>query len=303
MERISPAVRHGKAEKFHIKFDEIERYCAWQTLHVKRGRENLDMDTFKTEYEWAESLLGRGDSAGAIGAFTRLLEESESARPRRALVLQGLARSLHAAGRAGEAVDLLREAWEILCREFGAEHPASLGAQQNLSFILQAVGRFDESMKVGESALASLIARSGECSMPVADAMIRLSASYYEADRLNEAKSLSRRAKLILDRLDPQGFAMSTCLNNLGRIAEEEGDAESGCALHRQAVAIRKRLCGNGRETAFCLGNLGTALLAAGHRDEAASVLEESLRCYALAGCTEGRNIEGLRHNLALCRK
>ena len=242
MERISPAVRHGKAEKFQIKFDEIERYCAWQTLHVKRGRENLDMDTFKTEYEWAESLLGRGDSAGAIGAFTRLLEESESARPRRALVLQGLARSLHAAGRAGEAVDLLREAWEILCREFGAEHPASLGAQQNLSFILQAVGRFDESMKVGESALASLIARSGECSMPVADAMIRLSASYYEADRLNEAKSLSRRAKLILDRLDPQGFAMSTCLNNLGRrCGKRMRSAQAGRGDQKASLRERQR--------------------------------------------------------------
>lgn len=260
------------------------------------------MDTFKTEYEWAGNLLGKGDAEGARRVFARLLDEKDLAPARRALVLQGMGRCLHALHREGEAVDLLREAWEILSREFGAGHPASLAAQQNLSFILQSAGRFDESITIGKKALDALIAQSGECCLPVADALIRLSASYYEAGNLAEAKALSLRAKTMLERLEPEGFAMSTCLNNLGRIAEERGDLEAGCALHRAAVNIRRKVCGAGPDTAFCLGNLGTALAAAGHREEAAAALEEALRCYAMAGRTEGAAIEGLRHNLALCR-
>lgn len=260
------------------------------------------MDTFKTEYEWAEGVLAKGDAEGALRAYERLLAAEDIVPARRALVLQGMGRCLHVLHRGGEAVELLREAWEILCREFGAGHPASLGAQQNLSFILQTVGRFDESIELGKTALDALLAQAGECSQPVAEALIRLSASYYEAGNLAEAKALSLRAKAILDRLEPRGFNMSTCLNNLGRIAEEQGETEAGCALHREAVSIRREVCGSGAETAFCLGNLGTALLAAGHREEAARALEEALQYYALAGRVQGAAIEGLRHNLALCR-
>lgn len=177
-----------------------------------------------------------------------------------------MGRCLHALNRGEEAVEPLREAWEILRRELGDGHPASLGAQQNLSFILQAVGRHDESIGLGRTALAALIERCGEGSLPVADALIRLSASYYEAGNPAEAEALSLRRRPCWSAWSPAGFNMSTCLNNLGRIAEERGEAGVGCELHRKAVEIRRELCGDGPETAFCLGNLGTALLAAGRR-------------------------------------
>lgn len=261
------------------------------------------MDTFKTEYEWAGRLLSQGDAEGAHRAFAHMLDAGGHAPARRALLLQGMGRCLHALNRGEEAVEPLREAWEMLRRELGDGHPASLGAQQNLSFILQAVGRHDESIGLGRTALAALIERCGEGSLPVADALIRLSASYYEAGNPAEAEALSLRAKAVLERLEPRGFNMSTCLNNLGRIAEERGEAGVGCELHRKAVEIRRELCGDGPETAFCLGNLGTALLAAGRPDEAAVALEEALHCYALAGRTTGSAVEGLRHNLELCRR
>ena len=61
------------------------------------------MDTFKTEYEWAGNLLGKGDAEGARRVFARLLGEKDLVPARRALVLQGMGRCLHALHREGEA--------------------------------------------------------------------------------------------------------------------------------------------------------------------------------------------------------
>ena len=74
-------------------------------------------------------------------------------------------------------------------------------------------------------------------------------------------------------------------------------------ALARAALAIRRKVLGDHPETAFSMGNLGTALAAAGHWQEAADMLEEAIACYARCGRTEGRDIDGYRYNLNICKK
>ena len=69
------------------------------------------MDTFKTEYEWAGRLLSQGDAEGAHRAFAHMLDAGGHAPARRALLLQGMGRCLHALNRGEEAVEPLREAW------------------------------------------------------------------------------------------------------------------------------------------------------------------------------------------------
>ncbi len=157
---------------------------------------------------------------------------------------------------------------------------------------------------LSRGALEELEAILPEDAPLIAEACFMLSQAEYRLNDLDAAEFLTRRAMRIWQKLHgPEWFGISTCLNNLGRIYEERGLAAKGIALHRQALAMRKKLLGEHEETAFSLGNLGTALAADGQWQEAERILDECLACYARVGTKEAFKVEGYRLNLDLCRK
>ncbi|MEG6503555.1 DUF4125 family protein, partial [Desulfovibrio sp. 1214_IL3152] len=90
---------------------------------------------------------------------------------------------------------------------------------------------------------------------------------------------------------------------NLGRLYEERGLLAAGIDWHRQAVSLRRKVCGEHEDTAFSLGNLGVALASDGQWSEAARTLEEAVACYDRLGKGRSVEAESYRKNLDLCRR
>ena len=79
-------------------------------------------------------------------------------------------------------------------------------------------------------------------------------------------------------RLGSDSRDMGECLNNLGRIASEQGDYAGALSRHRQALAISERL--NGKDTtesANLLCNVGGALMTLGDYAAAKACFEQAL--------------------------
>ena len=162
----------------------------------------------------------------------------------------------------------------------------------------------DRSVETGRRAFELLQRHLPADDPRMAPSLFALSFGEYMARHLDRAEELNLRARDLWEKQrGPESLEVSTCLNNLGRIYEEAGRNEEGVAHHRAALAIRRNVLGDHPETAFSMGNLGTALAAAGHWQEAADMLEEAIACYARCGRTEGRDIDGYRYNLNICKK
>lgn len=264
----------------------------------------MDAKSWIQEIRAAGKLMAAGDLAGAESRYRQLLDKGTDNPLHKALALDGLGRAVFEQGRQDEAIEAIEGAVSLLRERQGVQDPATCGALQNLGRLYLAAGQVEKSIAVSREAVDGLSAAFGEDHPLVAGAMLRLSACLYMQRDLDGAEALLLKARDVFEKQsgDESRMDVSTCLNNLGRIHEERGDLEQGIALHRQAVAIRKKLLGDHTETAFSLGNLGVALATAGQWQEAVDTLQEALDCYARAGHTTGPDIEGYRKNLEICR-
>ena len=198
-----------------------------------------------------------------------------------------------------EACEMLKAAVELLA---GTDEQRAL-AMTALARAELACGDLKSSLETGSKALVLLHSCLSPDDARLAPSVFSLSFAEYEARRLDRAEALCLEAKALWERQKgPESIEVSTCLNNLGRIYEEMGREEEGIAHHHAALAIRLKVLGDHPETAFSMGNLGTALAAAGKWQEAASMLENAIDCYARCGHVEGRDIEGYRRNLNVCK-
>jgi hypothetical protein len=94
---------------------------------------------------------------------------------------------------------------------------------------------------------------------------------------------------------DTLGTANS--LNNLGRVAYDQGDYARAAALHEESLALRREL-GEKRGIAYSLVNLGDVALAQGHHGQASVMLKEGLTLFHEVGDKRGITIslEDLAH-------
>lgn len=211
-----------------------------------------------------------------------------------------LGRSLQQQGKDEEAVGEFSRACACMEPGGGAASALALVALANAEL---ACGRREQSVRDGRRAAELLHAALGKDDPRLAPSLFMLSFAEYESGNYHEAEALVRSAMEIWKRQNgEESLQVSTCLNDLGRICEETDRIDEGIALHRACLAIREKILGTHPETAFSLGNLGTALASAGRWEEAASVLERALSCYAECGRIDGEAVEGLRRNLAVCR-
>ncbi len=255
------------------------------------------MENFRSALQAASALHGEEAEAALrrlLAAYPNLDPEDEgSARHALGLALFRQNKNL-------EALQELERACELFSLRPG---PALALAKTALARVEIARGNVQKSVITGREARDLLERHLPEDDRRLAPSLFALSFVEYEAHNLARAEALSLRAKALWEKeRGPESLEVSTCLNNLGRIYEETGRPEEGIALHRAALAIRRKILGEHQETAFSMGNLGTALAAAGHWREAADVLQEALECYARCGRTTGESIEGYRRNLEICK-
>lgn len=244
---------------------------------------------------------------GNAPAAERLYREELTAAlapTERILVLDGLGRCLHIQGRLGEAEDVFRESLILLQELFGLNSTHVALGLQNLARLRSERGDAREAARLCQQALDMLIENLGTEHPRVAEARLNLSSHQYALEAYDLARANLCEAMRIWEKtLGRRSMEVSTCLNNLGRICEQQGKTDQGVAHHQEAVFIRKELLGVHPETAFSLGNLGAALASDGQWMEAAGTLQEAINYYEQMGLLESPEAATCRGNLALCRK
>ena len=261
------------------------------------------MDDKRQDIERIEAFMQAGDPAGAE-AYCRERLATATADGQRILLLDYLVNLLLAGQRPEEAEQACREELALLEKMFGPDHPHIAGALHNLGMLLNGLGRFDEAMTHSARELEILQKALPPDHPRLADAKLGLANHYYETSRFDEAAALLKEALASFEAAEGrESLGVSACLNNLGRILENQGENESGIPLFAEAAAIRRKLLGRHPETAFTLLNYGTALVAVGRIYDAANVLAECAALYAHLDMNDSPLCKACLSNLELCRR
>lgn len=254
-----------------------------------------------------DRLLAASQMKAAEDGYRALLEfisEQSLPKGKRIAVLDGLGRSLFAQSRLAEAEVAFQEIVTLLTELFGADHINVALGLQNLARVRSARGAWSDAVDLGSRAIEIVKKHFGTEHPRVAQALFSISAYKYDAKEYDSAAADIEEAMRIWSVTNgPESMEVSTCLNNLGRVREEQGRPLAGAQLHQQAVDIRKKVLGDHMETAFSLGNLGSALAEAGKLQEAIAALKESLACYERIGKADTLDAKTCRQNLIRCQE
>ena len=265
-------------------------------------------EQWSRDLQAALELLAQGQPEDSLARLRTLLRTCDNTPLCRAAILEGTARVLLALGRGKEAVSAMEESLALLRNAYGSSSPLTLNLMQNLAHLWLETGNYGKCEALGLEAVAACEAAFGGHSPRLASALLHLSAVYYRQQQWDRAEQCLQRARNIWEGHARAGKTLpdqqlGTCLNNLGRLYEERGLLAAGIDWHRQAVALRREVCGAHEDTAFSLGNLGVALASDGQWDEAARTLEEAVACYDSLGKGSSAEAESYRKNLELCRR
>lgn len=278
------------------------------------------MDKAEVERRLAEGagFLREGRPERAELWMTRLLAEDMDMPDYEKAFLSGQARELmgraqFAMRRHDEALGTLRDAAQDLQnwlasnqyeddRDARRKNSGLLsGILQNICFAYAETGKLDDAENAGREAIAVAREYAGKDSSVLARALFGASVAWYRKGDYAECAAMLEEAKNIFQKTDDNKL-LAFCLNNLGRIYEEQGKKEEGIAMHRQAVALRRNLPDE-LDLAFSLGNLGVALASMDKWQEAADSLNEAVEIYARRGRENSPEAAGFARNLAICRQ
>lgn len=261
------------------------------------------MGTADERFHEAEEAFRSGESVRAEEILRELVGNGPCMTEACGRAGYALCVRLYTTGRADEARTILPSVLTFFQKSYGDDSPVVLRIMTLLARCHIAMDDFDSGLPMARDVVDRLARTREPNDADLAAACFFLSSAEYQVGRLDEAERLTRRAMSIFKELGGREADISTCLNNLGRICEERGETEQGIAYHRESVTLHRKTFGKHPQTAFALGNLGVALASAGYFAEAVSTLEECLQVYAEAGISTGREVEGYRKNLEICRR
>ena len=186
-------------------------------------------------------------------------------------------------------------------REFGADHPETLGLRNHLALAYLAAGRPAEAGRLFEQILARQERLQGVGHPDTLTTQNSLAAAYQAAGRPAEAVRLyelifaARARQLGADHPDTL-----TTQNNLAAAYWDAGRADDAIVLFERTLAARERLLGAEHpRTLNSLGNLAAAYKAAGRDTEAISLFEQTLAGQERLLGPDHPNTQRLRGNLA----
>ena len=249
-----------------------------------------------------QALMAAGDMQKVCVRCTEILATGLADAPS-ILVLENYVRALHVLGRLNEAEAACTREVILLENMFGADHPHVSSALHNLSRIIGEQGRHEEAIPVSERELA-IVRASNPGSGREADALVTLAEHHYENSRFEKADELLKEALAIYEKVEGGRFmGVSTCLNNLGRSAENQGKESEALLYLAEAADIRLQVLGNHPDTAFTLLNYGTALASVGEFTEASRVLMKGAEIYSQLGMDSSPYAKACRDNLQVCQQ
>ncbi|HUD41274.1 MAG TPA: serine/threonine-protein kinase [Dokdonella sp.] len=216
---------------------------------VDRGRTELDKRLADRPQQRIRLLGALGDiyerlgltdqAIGTLEAAVALQRETAQEDRRMALLLHELARSYGLAQRFDLAAERVEEAGRLL-ETIGTEPVLMAELLGSRAFFLTQLGRNEEAVTAGRSALALAELASGADSEDAAVAASMLSDALTGGGRLDEARAAAERSVAILRRLKkPDDDVLISALGHLSKIVYEQGDIAANEALLREMLAAR----------------------------------------------------------------
>jgi tetratricopeptide (TPR) repeat protein len=154
-------------------------------------------------------------------------------------------------------------------------------------------------MEVLSQAVAKIDTSFGE--QPEIKAAVKdtIGGTYRRLARYQEAETLLRSAVELRKQVQGEHPEVASSLTNLGMVMFDKGDYESAESLHRESLAMTRRLLGNEhQDVARGLNNLGMALWYKGDYQGAAEVQVEALSIYRKILGPDHRSIANALNNV-----
>lgn len=241
----------------------------------------------------AEALGGIGRAVGQVAAAGQApagppLQAMRPAAPAAtdpadsALIAEG--ESLRAEGRYAEAETTTRRALARLEQRYGADHPLTASAANNLAELERTLGRFEAADRLYRRALASMEKAYGSDDPALAAPLGNLANLERARGRLAAAESLLKRALAIRERQGPDNPDTAATLNSMGVLAMARDRYDEAEPLYRRALALLEAAHGDSHPNiAAILNNLANLYRLQGRLDAAQALFQRAVRIAEVA--------------------
>ncbi|MFN0137002.1 MAG: tetratricopeptide repeat protein [Phycisphaerae bacterium] len=299
-------VRHTRGD-----FDGAERLWR-EALEIGQRAGGEDSQTIATTYNNLAALhYSRGDYPAAIDHFQRVLDIRRrvlgAEHPDTAACLRNLATALAATSRLAEAETHYRDALELQRRSLAPDHPHVATTAEGLAVVLLMLGDYDQAETLQREAL-DIRTRAFPPDHPlVAQSHYFMGRVLIDRERYGEAEAAIRTA-LELRRKSSEDLVVADILANLGRVRRLQGDLVDAERFVREAVALARRVGGEGHpRLAMALNELGLVLEPLGDVAAAEQTFRDALAIQRDRQMLTHRDAASVMHNLGellhRCRK
>ena len=223
---------------------------------------------------------GRWLDAIVLGLLGGADESPAGSEADRATLANGLAQYRFGALGAYElARPLFERAVTLRERAFGADHPHTADALNDLAVALQYCGDLGSARPLYERALAINEKVLGADHPHTADALNNLAMTLEYCGDLGSARPLYERALAINEKaLGAEHPHTANILNSLGCLLRKQSDLQAARQMHERSLAIQEKILGAEHpDTATALNTLAIVLLAQKLANEARPLFERGL--------------------------
>ncbi len=164
----------------------------------------------------------------------------------------------------------------------GADHPTTATFLDQLGWLLENEGNYEEARPLFERALAIREKAYGPEHLNTAASLNSLAALLCAKGKYAEARPLYERALAIKEKaLGPDDPSTACSLLNLAQLLEAQGEHEEARELDERTVAILEKALGADHPaTAAAFSNLAALLHAEGEHEEGRALLERALAIF-----------------------
>ncbi|MFG2403740.1 tetratricopeptide repeat protein [Streptomyces brevispora] len=229
------------------------------------------------------SLLNARLDSNALAYWSNMVADSERVlgndHPDTLTSRNNLAASYQQAGRASEAVDLLKQLVTDREEISGDDHPKTLLSRANLAASYQQAGRTSESIELLERVVADSERILGNNHPDTLASCINLSTSYQQAGRTSEAIELLEQVGTDSERILGANHPRTlTARSKLACSYQHAGQISKAAELLERVVADSERILGNDHPDtlAYCV-DLASSYQQAERTGEAIDLLEQAV--------------------------
>jgi serine/threonine protein kinase/lipopolysaccharide biosynthesis regulator YciM len=212
-------------------------------------------------------------------AVAKLEGDKNMAPVVRARLQNSLGRAYFSLGLSDKAIPLLRSSCATYEANLGLDHPDTLDALYNLSYILGLAGQNEEGIQISKRVLERDMVLHGPEHMSTLLMLGQLGSRYFDSGRLAEALEASEAAlagQRKLKNFDPA--ILANTMTNLAMAYRAVGRTDDAIRLQEESIGILTEKKGaDHAETLLAKSFLARAYRTAGRFDEAVALLRDSL--------------------------